>query len=438
MSTMKTENLPLTIRNTWGLLKSQTAKNTYLSFLGNGLFSFFSMVCMILISRSLGPAQFGLFSVIFSFSIILFDVSSWGLDQGLIRFVSFNLSRKKVRRADAYAKAVFKIRLITAIALIIFGFFLAPFLSRLFFAKTDHQWLLTIVFVGMATTILAGGFISALLRARQAFFKDAVFHAMRGFFRAVLIGTLWLLNKLSLMNVALAFFLYNWATLPLVFLFIPRKFLQAKPSGEVYNKLFHFSKWVFLWALTATIHSKLDIFMLERMKGSYATGIYSAASRLLIIFLTLIHSFGIVLLPKIAAINNFAHFRSFFKKIILAVVGLILLIILAILLARPLVLLVFGDAYFESIKIFRLLLIGIIFMTLSLPFINSLTAWGKTKIIGLISTGQLILVALANFFLIKKFGGMGAAMTYNLSSIFALLLVFIFYLRELEFKRANY
>lgn len=432
---MKLKDLGLTIKR---LIVSPTAKNTYLSFLGNGFFSLFAMLATILVSRSLGPAQFGVFSVIFSFSVVLFDVSSLGLYPALVRFVSFNLSRDKKREADKYAKAVFKIHLMTALVLIFLGFFLAPIFAGLFFGNSDYSLLLLIVFLGMVSTIFVGGFVSAFLRGRTEFLKDALLHGIRGFSRAFLILILLFLKKLVLTTAVLIFSLYNWLFLPLVFFFIPREFFKAKPKKIIFERLFHFSKWIFLWALTASLHSRLDIFMLERMKGSFITGIYSAATGPLVIFLTMINSFGVVLMPKIASIKNFAHFLRFFKKIIFSQIGLILMIFLGMILAEPLILLLFGRAYYAAIPILRVLLLGIILMALGLPFIASLTAWGKTKVIGLISTGQLFLVFFSNLILIKKFGAMGAAVTYNFSNLFALLVSLIFYRRELQLKKGNY
>lgn len=435
---MKNNNLPLTIKETIDLVRSPTAKNTYLSFLGNGLFSLFTMICMIMVSRTLGPSQFGVFSVLFSFAVISFDVSALGLDQALVRFVSLNLSRGRQTRANQFVKAVFKIRLITALSLIFMGFFLSPVLSKIIFREPDYHWLLVFIFVSTANMLLVGGFFSSYLRARQEFLKDAIFQGIRGFFRAILIFLLFWLNKLSLMNAVLTFSFYHWPFLPLIFLFIPLSFLKSRPSKEIYKKLFSFSGWIYLWALTATLHSRLDIFMLERLRSSYETGIYAVATKPLTIFLTLINSFNLVLLPKISSITSMEHFSRFFKKLILALIGLVVLILVGIVVAEPLISLLFGSQYLPAVRILRILLLGIIFMGLNLPFMSTLTAWGKTQVIGLISTGQLILVALSNLFLIERFGGMGAAITYNLSNVFALLLSLIFYLRELKTRRVSY
>lgn len=435
---MRNHNLPFPIRGTVGLLKSPTAKNTYLSFLGNGLFSLFTMLSMIMVSRSLGPSQFGIFSVLFSVAIISFDVSALGLDQALIRFVSFNLSRSRGKRANQFVKAVFQIRLITALCLIFLGFILSPFLSKFIFRTGDYRWLLVLIFMSTANIILIGGFFCSYFRARQDFLKDAIFHAVRGFLRAFIIFLLFWLQKLSLTNTVLTFSFYHWPFLPLMFLFAPLGFLKSRPSKEIFKKLFSFSRWIYLWALTATLHSRIDIFILERLRSSYEAGIYSVATRPLAIFLTLINSFNIVLLPKISSIRTIEHFSRFFKKLILALVGLISLILIGMLIAEPLIGVLFGSQYLAAVRILRILLLGIIFMGFSLPFMSALTAWGKTKVIGLISTGQLILVAFSNFFLIERFGGVGAAITYNFSNLFALVLGLVFYLRELKVRRVSY
>ena len=87
-------------------LFSRTAKNALITLIGNGLLGIIIVIFNILAFRWLGPAQFGIFTVASSITVIAFDVLALGTSQTIVRFVSVYLGQGKPSLAQHAASAV--------------------------------------------------------------------------------------------------------------------------------------------------------------------------------------------------------------------------------------------------------------------------------------------------------------------------------------------
>ncbi len=393
------------------LAQTQTAKNTYLNFLAYFINGIIILIFNIVCSRSLGPSTYGIFSLAIALYIIIFDVFGLGIDQGMIRFIAFFSSKEKTSKANAYAKFGFLFRIFFGAFVTIIGFCLSGFIAQNIFRLPQLATPLRIVFVGE----FGLGLLSWLVRfsmAQQNFFKVALFETTKGVLRLFFLAALFLAAKINLFWTVIIFTLTPSLAFTLGFITISKKFLKAKITRQVVNRLIHFSKWIFIWAATATFHGRVELLMLARTKGSFATGIYSVASGLMIGFVWIITAFSNVLAPKLSQISTQNQFVKIIKKSLVAVFGLLLSIAAAFSLAKPIIIVLFSSVYEEAIPVFQLLCVGLIFFALNTPFMSSLYAIGKSKSIALLSILQLLLLILINLFAIPAFGIKGPAITF--------------------------
>src|SRR4030042_6211059 len=107
-----------------GLL-SQTAKDTYWVFGSNILSAILAFVYIVFITRKLGPSEFGVFSSIFAYSLLISDIAEFGIGSSLSRFLPPLYSRNENGKALSFLKTSFifilKIALIVSIGTIIFS-----------------------------------------------------------------------------------------------------------------------------------------------------------------------------------------------------------------------------------------------------------------------------------------------------------------------------
>lgn len=413
------------MNNLFKVFFSKTAKNTLITLGGNIFNAAVILVLNIVISRMIGPSGFGLFSVALTFYLACFDLFGFGIEAGLVRFISLHEGRGEHTDSLKYVRLGFKIRGLTSLLMLFLAFTASNFLAETVFKNPGLSSLFTIVFLGQSVALLMSLVVS-IFQAYQRFLAFSLLYGITGLVRLVLTLGLVFINWVTPESL-LAVFVFSPALTFLVgFYFLPKEFISAKDNKDTFKNLFNFSKWIILWGVTSTIHTKLDIFMIARFLGDYATGIYSAASRLTLGIIWINSSIVQVLTPKYTRYKSNEELVALIEKGFWGISPIIIAMMLAVFLSPVLIPLIYGQAYIEAVIILELLLVGMIFFVLSTPAMVSLTALGKSNVIGLISLFQLPLVFFGNLLLIPALGIKGAALTTIISNIFVFLISAIY------------
>ncbi len=407
------------------LFFSTTAKNALITLIGNGLLGVIVVIFNILAFRWLGPAQFGLFTVASTVTVFAFDVLALGTSQANVRFVSVYLGQNKQSLAYQLASAIWRLRLVEIMVLGIMAIFLGRWLAVEFFADSALVNPL-VVALWLTSTILLVDFFMGLLQAQERFLARSLMFIINAIARLIALITFYFLGINTTIALLIAFFIGPLISSIATVFIIPRNFLIAPVSLSSLKPIFHFSKWMALWGITASLAARLDIFLLAKLTTSYETGLYAAAARLITIFIWAQAAFNTVLEPKTARlVHDVVLLKSNFSKMVLGVLLAILGIILLIPLAPFFIPLLLGQEIDLSIRIFQILLVGMIFFVATTPSMITLMATGRSKIIGLLSTLQLGAGLLLHLWLIPRWGGLGAALavttTYFLTFLLATL-----------------
>lgn len=402
------------------VLFSKTTKNTVITLIGNILNAIVVLILTVVVSRFLGPSKFGLFSVALTLYLVTYDLFGFGVEQGVVRFISVNLGKNDPSEALKYAKAAFKIRLLTSFLLILCAFFVSEPLAVGIFNDVRLVTLFRIVFLGQVFSLMMGLVVS-ILQAYQRFISYSLLYGITGFVRLSITTILLLTNTATIENLLATFVFSTVVSFVIGLKLIPQKIISVKDTKDTFINMFNFSKWIVLWAVTASIHSKIDILLIAKILGDYQTGIYSAASRITLGIVWLNSAIAQVLTPKYSRYRSNDELKSFISKGFLGISILLIIMLVGIILSPVLFPLIFGKLYLQSIQIFQLLMVGMIFFVLSTPSMVALSALGKSNIIGLISLCQVPIVLFGNLFLIPIYGITGSAVT----SIFSNLFVFV-------------
>jgi O-antigen/teichoic acid export membrane protein len=195
-------------------------------------------------------------------------------------------------------------------------------------------------------------------------------------------------------------------------------FLRSKPDIKIFKKLLHFSGWIGVNRIITSISGRLDIQMLVIMAGTSATGLYSIPARLAGFVTVLAGSFSGVLATRLAGFKDKDTEKEYLVKATYALLAITGLLFLWIIIAKPFILVLFGDKYLESVPIFQALIFSMIpFMLTVVPVTAIIYAMKKTKYIGLFSFFQIVAIFFLNLYLIPIYGPIGPTISLGLVNL---------------------
>lgn len=394
-------------------ISSKTARRTYMVFFGNGIAMVFAFLFTISIIRLLSISDFGYFSAIFTFLILVTDLSDIGIGNSLSRFLP-PLENKK-DKLFGFLKTAFILQIGIAITLSLAVFLSSSFLSNIFFHTSKYAYLFKIASLGIFATIIAN-FFQYALSAMQKFIHSSIVAGTGGILRFIFLLVLLPLSAVTLTNVIWTQVI-SFLILAMIGLFlIDIHFLRFKGLIQDLKTLLHFTFYLGTARSITAIVSRLDVLMLIAFTNSIETGIYSTASRVIAIYPLFAGSFTTVIAPKFASLSHHEELKQFMKKVVIGTLGLIVSIVILILLAYPFMTILFGEKTVPAVPVFQLLLFSMIFFVASVPAV-SLTIYylKKPHILTINSIIQLILVVGGNMLFIPRFGKSGPAFSFILA-----------------------
>lgn len=404
------------------LLISYTAKDLYYVSAGNFLIILSGFIFTVLAARNLTPEYFGIFSALTSLTLIFSNLGDLGIGGGLSYFLPPLIQQKDHLTVSKILKTTFLIQLL--FALVISLVFLA-FSKEIALLVLQSDSFNSIYFIRLSALgvilFMLFNFLNSVFAAKEQFRKT--FSVM--FFYSVP-RLLILILTLLFINLDIAKILLIFLSGPLIGIIIGAiifniNFIKVEGFYPI-KKIFSFSIFLSINKIFVSLFSRLDIIMLTSLASSYSAGIYSAASRVALIYPLIGGSLGTVLAPRYARFP-IEEARKYTKKVFLLIFALILSVLLLISLSPFITNLIYGPSYNESAMVLRILLLSIIPFLLAIPTNNLLTyTFKKPQLLAISSLIQLILIFSLNIFLIPKVGNVGPAISIGISSLIALFI----------------
>lgn len=395
---------------------SSTAKDTYILFFSNIATAFFGFVFTWFVARSLSVSDFGVFSAVNNLALMAAPLIDLGVSSALINFVAFFQARNEIEKAQEYVKAGLFIRFIVFgfIALLLFVF-RYPISEKLLAGGSFYLVYWTIIIL---LGLVFSSFVTLVLQAYKRFFRSMISEVSYSFGRVIFVLILaFAFGGLTLNKSLLAFALAGLVSVFVAGFVLGYGFLKTKPKKSVYYDLIKFSGWLGVNRILSSISGRADIQMLAFLAGSVATGYYSIASRLAFFIAVLVSSLSAVISPRLASFSDKEKERAYIMKSLVAVFIVSLGVVFWVIIAKPFVLLLFGDKYFESIKIFQALALSMIPFIFTAPSVSAIIyAMKKPKIIGIFSIFQTSAILILNYLLIPKFGAFGPTITLGVTN----------------------
>jgi len=201
--------------------------------------------------------------------------------------------------------------------------------------------------------------------------------------------------------------------------------IDLKQWSMIIKKSFVF----LLISLLAGFYSKVDVLILNFIKGKQAVGIYSAGYRFLDALMFIVTAYNVSsmsLFSKLVKEKKRDIFVNKIKKDVALVFIIGMFVALGFYFLGPVVLpVVYKSTYFESIQVLRIIIFALPLILLTSVFLNSIYALNKAKTVIYIFLFQLMLNIGLNLFFIPRFSFFASAYITLLGEAINTLLTFV-------------
>lgn len=413
-------NLPSVISE---LFFSRTLQNTGVVFAGNIIASGFTLITVLILSKTLGPETYGILSLVNSVTLLLIGLTDFGIAVGLSKFVA-PLGSKSSKRAVSFFRTVFWIEVLLGFSTALLGFiFLDPISHWLGGPGIKAPLLLGFIAAGLLSFY---AYIPMVLQVLQKFWTLTIFNIFSNLFKLTLILILFGAGYLTLWNSLYINLFTAFAILLIGLLIIPKVFAsKIKWSEDLKSaqELFGFTKWLAISYGLNAIAARLDMLLLAHFRNSAEVGNYALAFQLSSGFPLLLGAVSTVLIPKVSTLKTHDQLGNYIRKSIKSSLLIIPLTIVGIIISPTIIRLLFGLEFINSTPILQILLLNYSLILIINPVSLVLYALDKQKILTFMNTTTLLTLFALQIYLIPSLGGIGAALGLLLNTTIAMLIL---------------
>lgn len=421
------------VKKITSLLLSGTSRDTLTLFVGNTMSAFLGFVFIYILTQRLTVAEFGVFSAAANLIIIISSLTDLGITTAMINFVSVKLGANDATGAEKYLKASFVLRFVSilfvsGIVLLIPKYVAVNFLST---NNISVSYWVSVISIGLTAWLTFPYAMMAYKKFWPSVFLDWSLGIPRILY---FLGLIMFLPP----NLNTALLAYGLSTvLPIVYGFSVTglKFLKSKVLKTDYLDLIKFSGWLGVNRIISSISGRLDVTMLANLTNAVVVGEYSIASRLSSFVIVLSSSLGSVMSTRFARFNDIEKEKKYLIKSTLFTLPIIMGVILWVVIAKPFVLILFGEKYLGSVTILQYLLVSLTPFVLSTPAVTAIVhAMRKPVFIGTFSFVQVAMIFIFNVYFTNIYSGLGPAIAFLISNtvlaIYAFVIVFKYYFKR--------
>jgi len=364
----------------------------------------------VILARLLSLEEYGKINFIFSVVVIISTSLDFGFSNASV--IVYNKFKDKIGKAAIYAtNRAFAFTILYSLPLVLAALFLIHKFYSFEFKEVVVILLSTIFY-----TIYR--YVVSLHQAEGAWNKYNFLNVLNNVFKICLVGIFIFVCHyvLDLMGVYTSS-MYGYTTsiilLCILVMALTRNILKVKrPDGEGGRELTQSLKRIVINIgianLVIIITMRADSLIILKYLGSQKLGIYSAANTLALFFPLITISLMNVFLKEAASRDR----KMFLSRIMKAQVNLLPIVIMiigvAVIFSKPMILLIFGERFAETVNIFRILLVAFIGGVFFTPLESFFYANGQREIRNL-KLIQMITFLSLSILLIQSFDIYGVA-----------------------------
>ena len=397
-------------------------KESFTTYIFQIVLIFFAFLANVVVTRILGPEGKGQYDVIINFTLIVRLLSLLGLDIAAAHFIG---SRGLEREAVSFN--IFFIGIFSTIFFTFGSLFFWNFIP-LEYSFVNYVFIASVPLSGLT---LISGFI---LLGNGRIINYNLLESARNVFYLLFLSIFFILFGLNYTKISICYLFGIAATfkLGLFFLYKYKLFRIDKRSFSLdyIKKLLNFSKYPYIGGLLSFLVYRIDVFIVYRLLGEKATGIYGIA----VVFIELLKYISkSIQLVVIARIKDFTGGQKsvavvFMMKCVFIVQ--LFLGLLFVIFGRQLIVFVYGNEFLESSTILIYLLPGIIFVGMSQILSGYFISQGWVKIFIASNSCALLLNVLLDIIYIPVYGLSAASVSTSVAYFSSFILILVYLLRK--------
>jgi len=399
--------------------------------LGNGASAGLGLVLLLLLARTLSPADLAIvvaiIAVIDGGQMFLDASVNTGMINVAAREGTRDLPSGEVLRAGFWSKIF---------AGIVFGtviFLVSKPMSTALVGDTSLR--LPIMLAGGAAAVSGlYSFVLAVLTAHESFKKIALVSLVKNFLRIGVVAPFVLYQTPDPRAAAIGIAVITLAALAISAPMISWSFLRIKgPLLAPVRRLIGVNSWLFLAAL-AMLVGRLDVWLVGWLSSVEQAGLYAVATQLCVGVGILTQAVVTTFLPTVSRFESPVEMKDFLTKSARLAVPVLLIPLAVWPLSEPLINLVFGAEYARSADIFALLFAASVMTLVGAPLMLVLLSLGEARVVAAGSLLQMVLRLGIAAFIIPLAGGFGLAIADVASRLIAMALIGWFIFRVIRQK----
>ncbi len=416
------------------------AKSSIIVFIGLAISKVLAYIYRIMIARAYGPEAYGMFNLSVMVVGLFVTISSLGLSDGLVRYISMFYAKKKNKDARYLFQVSLLIVSIGSIISALAVYLLADFISISIFHNLRLIIFLKIFAVAIPCTSLMSLFLAVLRSKELIGWYSFIFNILQTFVRTALLGFFVLLglsNKSVSLSYSVGMILVVILTYFITKRYVADIFVKAsldKDKGKrILKDVLNYSIPLTFNGLLITLFFWVDSFSLGYYKTVYEVGIYGAATAIAMLLNLAPEMFSQLFFPLITkeySKGNIGLIQELSKQVgkWIFIVSLPISILIVLFPGAAINVLQFGKEFLPAKDALRILAIAALIANMGFVSSQLLSIIGKSKLVLLNSFIAVVVNLIFNSLLVPmpKIWFIDNASGINGAAIATLLSVIIF------------
>lgn len=372
----------------------------------------------IIFARYLGVEGYGQLTFATSLTGMLFIFADFGISTLAVK----DISRSKIM-AKKYLNNIVLLKIIHSIITL-----LALYIILLYMGKPFSIDLMVYMFGFYILISSAGEFFSSVYKAYEKMRYVAISIFIRGCILFTL-GSIFVLLDYGIYFIIVAYIVGALSSLIFLIYYLKKKITKFSLEFDLrftIDLIKRASPFAFSLAFSS-IYLSIDSILISHFIGDTELGYYSLGYSMTIVFYTIPAIISNVYFPRLSIYfdSDKLNLKFLFKSLVIKLSVIVIpLVLLLYFLAPHIFLILYGDNFSNSIVVFKLLLLALLFKFYSFPYSYLLIAAEKQNIRLAIQGFTALFNLVTNIIFIPKYGIFGAAGTTIASE---LLLVTMYY-----------
>jgi len=402
-------------------------KSGAITFATQGAIFAIGFATSIILARVLGPANRGIYALLMLIPSVMVLTGGMGLEVANVYYSA----NRKYKLDDIISNSLFATVAISSIIIILWWAISDTRIVKGFIEKNNiaasHLWALILFAIPL---MFFYGFYNKILLGREQIIKFNLTNAFQSILQLASIIILLVVLGQGIYGAVLSFIIAVAGSSLLVGFFIFRlgKIKFSINPGLVKDSIRYGGK-AYLGNMLQFLNYRLDMFLVAYFMDVRAVGYYVISVVIVEKLWMIPNSLATVLFPRISAIDSKEANHVTCKTSRHTLIVVFALSLLLLVLARPLIRLLFGHAFLPSVEPLIFLLPGVVALSYAKILTSDLAGRGRPEFGTLAAFVSLTINIPLNLFLIPIWGIAGAAFASSVAYALASLIVTIAFIK---------